>query len=163
VAGAEALVAVRSRGARLRGVFQRRLEIPIVAVRIEGQGHNSPVAAAGRLDIRSVEYRAGVCAGGDDGIECFTPRTHDEFPNALIWIEAPRGVKRAVAGIEVIVPVQNQVGIVLVEQLPKCLSGLALEAGAIRCAECLGLAPDQQTIGAITQVPGSRLVRYLYS
>src|SRR5580693_4095897 len=52
----------------------------------------------------------------------------------------PIRVKGTVAGIEVVVSVQHQVGSVLVEQLPKGLSGLALCGEAVGSAE-RGLVP----------------------
>jgi hypothetical protein len=38
------------------------------------------------------------------------PVPNDEFAYALLWIVFPGGVKGAVAGIEVVVSVQHQVG-----------------------------------------------------
>ena len=52
----------------------------------------------------------------------------------------PGGIKRAVAGIEVVVSIQHQVGFVFVQQLPKGLGGNALWADAVRGAE-RGLVP----------------------
>ena len=79
-------------------------------------------------------------SGCDDRIECLAAGAHDEFPYALVWIVIPGGVKGAVAGIEVVVSVQHQVGVVLVEQLPKGLSGDALWGDAVSGAE-RGLVP----------------------
>ena len=66
------------------------------------------------------------------------PTMNSRMP--LLWIVIPGGVKGAVVGIEVVVSVQHQVGFVLVEQLPKGLSGNALWGDAVRGAE-RGLMP----------------------
>ena len=140
---ADALVAVSP--CRSSRKFQCRLEIPLVAVRIERQGHHTPVVPGCRLEILCVEVRVAarigrLCRCCDDRIECLAAGAHDEFPYAPLWIGIPGGVKGAVAGIEVVVSVQHQVGVVLVEQLPKGLSGRALLAEAVGSAE-RGLVP----------------------
>ena len=62
VADADALVAESP--CRSSRKFQCRLEIPLVAVRIERQGHHAPVVPGCRLEIRCVEVRvaARICA-----------------------------------------------------------------------------------------------------
>ena len=74
----------------------------------------------------------------DDRIECLAAGAHDEFPYALLRIVIPGGVKGAVAGIEVVVSVQHQVGSVLVEQLPKGQSGRALWSARLLAALNVG-------------------------
>ena len=149
VAGAGALVEVGSRTGHRN--WQCRLEIPLVAVRIERQRHHTPVVPGRRLDIRCVEFRgrqdlpvgfacAGLSPWCDDRIECLAAGAHDEFADALLWIVIPGGVKGAVAGVEVVVPVQHQVGVVLVEELPKGQSGGALMGEAVGGA-VRGLVP----------------------
>ena len=87
--------------------------------------------------FRAVPARHSGC---DDRIECLAAGAHDEFPYAPLWIGIPVGFKGSVAGIEVVVSVQHQVGSVLVEQLPKGLSGHALLGDAVGSAE-RGLVP----------------------
>ena len=128
---ADARVVVRSRtGYRcLCRILQCRLKIPSVAVLIERQPHHAPVCPGCRLEIHGVEIGlaakiggigaigAGCRGGKDDRIECLAAGAHDEFAYALFGIVIPGGVKRAVAGIEVVMSVQHQVGSVLVEQV----------------------------------------------
>src|SRR5580698_5559027 len=146
VAGADTLVAVSGRTGWLCRVLQCRLEIPRIAILIERQAHHAPELPRCRLDILRVEVRVAArigrcCVGCNDGIECLAAGAHDEFPYALPWIGIAGRVERTVAGIEVVVPIQHQVGSVLVEQLPKGLSGRAFGYGdAVGSAE-RGLVP----------------------
>ena len=138
VASAGALVGERSWSSSRK--FQCRLEIPLVSVRIKRQGHHTPEIPGCRLEILCVEVRVAGRIGGcrvgcDNRIECLAAGAHDELAYAMPWIGIPEGVKGTVAGIEVVVSVQHQVGSVLVEQLPKGLSGLALLGNAVGGAE----------------------------
>ena len=98
------------------------------------------VCFTGQLWITGLCACAARLSGCVDRIECLAAGAHDEFPDALLWIVIPGGVKGAVAGIEVVVSVQHQVGSVLVELLPKELSGHALWGDAVGSAE-RGLMP----------------------
>jgi hypothetical protein len=69
VAGADALVAVRSRTGRLCRVLQCRLEIPRVAVLIECQAHHAPELPGGRLEIQCVKVRVAARIGGCCALE----------------------------------------------------------------------------------------------
>ena len=89
--------------------------------------------------------------GYDDRIECLAAGAHGELPYAPPWIVIPGRVKRAVAGIEVVVSVQNQIGVVLIEQLPKGLSGHALLADAVSSAE-RGLMPVGECAGGMIRL-----------
>ena len=66
-------------------------------------------------DSAALKFASPVCGSEvwccDDRIECLAAGAHDEFPYALLWIVIPGGVKGAVAGIEVVVSVQHQVGL----------------------------------------------------
>src|ERR1700733_8093801 len=158
VAGAEALVGVRpSRRyhrplAVVHRTLQCRLEMPRVAILIERQGHHAPVVPGCRDEILRVEVRVAarvlhVCfacpachRGCGDRIECLAAGAHDKFRDASVWIEIAVRVKRAVAGVEVVVSVQPQVGSGFVEQLPESLGGNAFWAYPVRGAE-RGLMP----------------------
>lgn len=104
-AGAGVAVAARDVVGRIEG----RLVVPGVAVVVQGQLHRAVVVTGARLQVGRV---------GVERVERFASGADDELADAPLWVCVAGRSHWGEAGVEVVVPVEHQVGAVPVEQLP---------------------------------------------
>ena len=75
---------------------------------------------------------------GGEAVQPFTPRSDDELADAPARVGVTGWVHRSEASVEMLVPVEHEVGVMGVQQLPPGAGGRAFGAAGVGTVAVLG-------------------------